>query len=874
MSKAWRWLAVLIAPLTLMALVLPSIGATAAAGQTSSGSLSLSNLLANVVRTANVLPGLNKATLLGAASPSTELTVDFGLGSSDTAAESSLLTSLYQKGSASFHQFLTPAEFNARFGVPAATIAATKTWLHSAGLSVSYLSGSGDLLSVRGTVAQLGALLHTTFGRYTIGQYSFVANQSGPEVPAALPITDVVGLNTLQRMWTESELHNVPTAPAHASTAAAATSYVGTLVPQDLWDVYDAPNSDEGQGETAGMFGAGNSNGVVEDLRVYEQRLGLPAVPVRVVHEDEVTNPPVASDNDYLGDDEWNLDTQAISGVAPKLSQLDMYFASTEEDADTAVMFADWAGDPQGPKQMNASFGECEADPTSSLHLPTANFTAGIGIGNQLQLLSDAALEQAVLEGRTLFTSAGDTGGSCPLVILPVIGAGNGIIPQPAALDQGYPCVSDYAVCVGGTVVTTNGTTNAVQAGEPSTDQVPTVHRVGEQSWIYTGGGPAANVPRPAYQLGIGAIDKPCTALQTATGTAIPLGTTCRGVPDVAAISGSGLVDGELEGSNAYITNIDMAPFASGGTSLSSPVVVGLWSRIQAASPSTAKGVYGGLGFANETFYAIGKGQLGNAARDFYDITSAELPIGNFYEQTGSGWDYTSGWGALDVANIIRDVDHNSTLTPTHANAPVANVSFFPQLVCSANLTSPAGNALDPVLSITPPFVNDTQLDITSATLGLNPSGTDLIATISGPKLSTSGPIDALQGFSFQLDWTYNGTTYFAAADINPPPPVPATPLTGSIPAPVSLPTGTVKYGDGISNSDAPAILHTDAGTFSNGTFTITVPVKNVGNPTAGSMLYYPLAFDLLPVGIFVPVAVDEANFAGAGQAVELSTHC
>ncbi len=339
-------------------------------------------------------------------------------------------------------------------------------------------------------------------------------------------------------------------------------------------------------------------------------------------------------------------------------------------------------------------------------------------------------------------------------------------------------------------------------------------------------------------------------------------------------MSGTGLVDSELEGSNSYLTNIDMEPFPAGGTSLSSPIVVGLWSRIQAAAPATAKGVYGGLGFANETFYDVGKGLLGHAAKDFYDITSSELPIGNVYEQSTPGWDYTSGWGALDVANFIRDVDKDANLQPTHAKAAVSNPSYFPQLVCSANLTSPAGNAYDPYLSILPPAINDASLDLTSATLALNSAGTALVVTISGPQLSTTGPIDALDGYSFIMDWTYNGTTYFATAEVDPPIELPSTALTGPMPSPISLPTGTVVYGDGISNSTQQTLLHTDSGSFSNHTFTITVPLANVGNPAVGSVLYYPLAFDLLPVGIFVPTAIDEANFAGAGQAVKLSTSC
>ena len=58
-------------------------------------------------------------------------------------------------------------------------------------------------------MAQLGALLHTTFGRYRIGPDTFIANQTGPEVPASLPITDVVGLNTLERMLTAPEAAKV-----------------------------------------------------------------------------------------------------------------------------------------------------------------------------------------------------------------------------------------------------------------------------------------------------------------------------------------------------------------------------------------------------------------------------------------------------------------------------------------------------------------------------------------------------------------------------------------------------------------------------------------------------------------------------------------
>jgi pseudomonalisin len=868
MHHSKRWATTLIVPVVLLAVIVPGLVADAATSANSTF-----NFGPSVILTTDVLPGLDHAILHGQAAPTTRLTVALGLSTPDAGNESTLLNALYDPSSSLYHQFLTPAQFDSQFHVSTATLAATKSWLESSGLTASYVSGSGDLVGVQGTVAQLGSLLHTTFGDYSVGTINFVANEIAPSVPASLRLTAVSGLDTLQRMWTESEVGNSPVAASPHATATAATGYVGTLVPQDLWGVYDAPASDEGQGETAGMFGYGYPGSLVPDLRVYEQRMGLPAVPTRLVTENQVTNPPIPPDNDVFGDGEWNNDVDDIAGMAPKLSQLDMYMASTGYDPDIAIMFSDWASDPQGPKQMNASFGECESDPTSRFNPPQTPLPFGVAYGNQGQLLDEHSLEQAVLEGRTLFSSAGDEGGSCPLVILPVIGAGQGILPSTAPNDQNYPCASAYAVCVGGTVVTTNGTTNPVAADAPTSDLTEHPSRVNEQSWLYTGGGPAANVPRPPYQDGVKAIDLPCTEPVEPDGTPIPLGTTCRGAPDVAALSGSGTVDGELVGNNALLTNVDMLPYPAAGTSVSSPLVVGMWARIQAASPSTAKGVYGGLGFANETFYAVGKGEIGDPSRDYFDVTSSDTPLGNFYEQAGKGWDYTSGWGAIDVANFIRDVDHNSNLNPTHPTADADYASFFPQVVCSATMTSPLGNAYDGLLSLTS-NVNDTELDMTSASLAPSANGKDLVATIYGPGLSTTGPPDAIGGYNFYVDWTYNGTTYFAAAEVDPPQQLPKTPATNSIPAPVSVPSGTVVFGDGTSSSPTPTITHTDVGSFSNHTITIVVPLANVGSPTAGSLLLFPFAFDTLPFGIFVATAEDEATTAGPGQAVELGSHC
>ena len=210
---------------------------------------------------------------------------------------------------------------------------------------------------------------------------------------------------------------------------------------------------------------------------------------------------------------------------------------------------------------MNASFGECETDPLNPVVgnpalQPTNPPTQGLG--NNLEPVSEPILRQAVMQGRTLFASTGDTGSSCPVVILPVIGAGNGILNQAVPL-LGYPAASPYTVGVGGTVLYTDG-------NQPAS-------RVLERAWEFTGGGTSIFITAPDYQQGVPNIIGRCVS--TFDGTPDNSGMLCRGIPDVAAISGDVV-------SNGYDIVVNgQSGFAGGGTSLSSPVWAGMWTRIR-----------------------------------------------------------------------------------------------------------------------------------------------------------------------------------------------------------------------------------------------------------------------------------------------------
>ena len=72
-------------------------------------------------------------------------------------------------------------------------------------------------------------------------------------------------------------------------------------------------------------------------------------------------------------------------------------------------------------------------------------------------------------------------------------------------------------------------------------------------------------------------------------------GPICRSTPDVAAISGD-----VATGNGMLITNDSGADQQGAGTSLSSPLWLGMWTRVQAAASGK------GLGFANYSLYALG----------------------------------------------------------------------------------------------------------------------------------------------------------------------------------------------------------------------------------------------------------------------------
>jgi pseudomonalisin len=820
-----------------------------------------------------VLAGLPLATALGSAPANQVLTIGVSLQRPNSAGELELYKELYDPSSSMYGHFLTPAQFDQEFGVSTSSTSAVQSWLEAGGLTSDTTSPAGDYFTAQGTVSQLDALFDVQIGSYSYQGDDFVANDVPPSVPDDLPIDAVIGLDNY-RAFSLASL----TGPSKATTPVVSQSggVEGVLTPQDLWGVYDDPGAaaltnasgassaaalqstkiDVGQGQTMGIFGEGETSSVVAQLRLFEQAMGFPKVPVRVVHTE---GGPDSDYGDNTGAIEWYLDSQAATGMSPDASQLDYYFAKSLFDADIFEDFDYWANDPNGPREMNASFGECEENPTNPLTGPLAQQPYGTEFGDELEAVGNPMLLQAALEGRTLFTSAGDNGSGCPELVAPVVGAGNGVAPQPVPMAS-YPCDSPYAVCVGGTDVSVEG------SAYPQSAQ-----RTSETSWTDSGGGSSYFVPAPGFQTAVANVDHPC--LSTPSGEPYTPGSapTCRGVPDVADMSGN--ITGD-----AYFIYIDGEPSSEGGTSLASPLMMGQWTRVQAAAAKKVQ-KRGGLGFADETIYRQAASadacsssdtapcSSGPYSRDFFDVTQSEYGVGNGAYQPGPGWDYASGWGSLNVANFTQDVD-GSTEAADRYGRPEKRAA----VVKTASSTSPLGNATDPVdVSLG----NDPSLDLTGATLAASASQ-GVTATLSGPDLGALPPPDATDGSSFFVAWLYGATVYYARADESP---------TGSWTF-TSGNTGTYGQSSTYGYNDTSDSAATGSVNTTTGTITIHVPASEVGSPPAGTLLAVPQAFDQLdlvstPVDSLdlttdsaddlVPVSQDQGLSVSIGQAVRVS---
>jgi len=777
-----RRVGAILVPVAAIAAILLTV--TSATG--ASTPITASTSVKTTTLAADVVPNLATYADLGPIASDRQLNVVVPL-QHDDAAIASYEAKLNDPSSSSYEQWLTPDEFQAKFDAPAANVSAVRSFVTRDGLQLYNTDGLGDLTLASGSAAQVERTFGVAIHNYLAADGThFYANTSAPIVPSGVGVVGVLGLQNLTQLNNPKAKPGAPGNPEpQQQCVPVAGACTGVLGPTALWSVYDQPSTDLGNGESIGIIGEGQTADVIAALRRFEATRNLPVVPVQVYWADP------GPKTDDSGRVEWELDTQAATGMAPDVSQLRLYFGSDLAVGTLATTLQTWASDPYGPHQVNASLGLCEDNPALD------------GLLGPAQTASSFALAQAAIEGRAFFTATGDTGGGCAIGATAVNGVTYGPVP-----DGAYPASDPNATGVGGTVLYTNG-----DASSPK--------RVDEHAWDHSGGTKSSFIAQPAYQNGVTPL-KANLCVSQPNGQPYPPGTLCRGTSDVAALSGDAtvIVDG-VGGvqANGYdmvdydpSTNTYADHFAEGGTSLSSPLWAGMWARVNAAHTNPQHKA-APLGRANDVLYRLA------GTNAFFDVTEGGNPL-----PATPGWDFPTGLGTPDLANIIKAADNGNTKAiskalpkgsdPTPIQA--AGVSYG----CPATFSDADGDA-----SSLPGSAS--QLDILHGDVAVSSDGTKVRAVLTVADFSPVAPT----GWT-NADWIM----YWTQPDDGTTPPATYTHDYYAVAATVDA-LGNVTYSDGTIGFDDSGdyqytSVNTVTGTYTTGpkgSIEIDAPLGDVG---------------------------------------------
>lgn len=516
--------------------------------------------------------------------------------------------------SPSYHRYLTPEQFAAQYAPTQAQVDTVIAYLTKNGFKNITVSPNRTLVRASGTAGSVKQAFNTSLKSFSHNGRRVFANASAAQVPAELGhiVGSVLGL---QNAITHHVMHSGVNTQQPQRGSARNT---GTQVPHDPIEfskIYNAVRTPIASNAVVGTIAAGSVDNTMSDFATFlKNNPSLPQdyVPTVVYVGDKTT--------DESGEVEWALDSQTIyaTGV-PK--ELMFYVASSLEDGPLTETYNKAVTDNK-VSAINVSLGICEKYP----------------IASGSQAADDAVFKQAVAQGITFSISSGDAGPyNCAADAM-----GNPGSPRTTTAKKTYdvsePASSPYVVAVGGTELftTASGDFDGQAVWNEGTSQ--------GRLWA-TGGGFSKNQPAPSYQKA----------------SIVGSGHSTRGLPDIAFDAASS------SGANIYINEeangVGMAPI--GGTSLSAPIFVGLWARLESAHGNR-------LGFPNSAFYKA----IPSNPKLVFPVTNAtingESVSYNGWSKTypgmkagASGWNAATGFGSLNVDAVNDFITANPTVFPT-----------------------------------------------------------------------------------------------------------------------------------------------------------------------------------------------------------------
>jgi subtilase family serine protease len=302
---------------------------------------------------------------------------------------------LHDPDSPNFHKWLTAVEFGERFGVAQQDLDVVTRWLESKGFHVNVVYPSRIVVDFSGTAGQVRKAFRTEIHHLDVKGEKHVANMSDPQVPAALApvVTGIVSLHDFRPRTLHKTRSNFTIGSFLGDYLAMAPADLATIY--NLNPLFNAGYS--GQGQTIVLIENSNVFSTA-DWSAFRSAFGLSGYTsgsFTQVHPAPPSGPNNCSDPGAFAPNsaEAILDAEWASAAAPSAA------IQVAACADTGITFGGLiaiqnvinAAEP--PPIMSISYGECEA----------VN-------GEAANAAFNAAYQQAVAEGISVFVAAGDSG--------------------------------------------------------------------------------------------------------------------------------------------------------------------------------------------------------------------------------------------------------------------------------------------------------------------------------------------------------------------------------------------------------------------------------------------------------------------------------
>ena len=595
-------------------------------------------------------------------------------------SELDALTEAQQEpGSGMYHQWLSPQEYGARFGVSPSDLARITGWLASHGFTVEPPPAGRRLVLFSGTAQQVSDTFHTEIHRYAVNGAMHIANSQDPQIPKALApvVSGVLSLHDFRRASASRPARQV----AKPENTQGGTHY---LFPADYATIYNLnplyAAGKNGSGASIAIVGRSNIN--LSDVSSFRSTSGLIANQPTVILDG--ANPGLVSGDQ----DESTLDVEWSGAVAPGAAVKFVVAASTST-SDGVDLSAQYIVNNKTATVMSTSYGSCEAY-----------------MGSGEMAFYNNLWQQAASEGISSFVSSGDSGAA---------GCNNGGSSSGSMAGVNGLCSSPYSTCVGGTEFnetsgsywsTTNGT-----GGGSALSYIPekvwneSASDSGSGLWS-SGGGVSEYFTQPTWQKGISGA--------TSNGM--------RAVPDVALTAA---------GHDGYLICEDGNWYVIAGTSAASPSMAGIMSVVVQKQGGV------GQGNANPTLY----GMLTASSNPFHATPSGNnsVPGVNGFTASGASYNLATGLGSVDANLLATEWPGSGTVTNPGGfslKASVTSESLLPGKSATFTVAVTGTGGYSNSVSLTASVPSGVTLTFTPASLkpGANATATLTVAAGSAAK--------------------------------------------------------------------------------------------------------------------------------------------